>query len=75
MSTSLLIDGASGDSIAPMQMHLKTGNAVHSTSLDPPALLAGYMILLSMTDLLESPDIDIGQLKQIANNALPFRLV
>ncbi|MCM2375168.1 IS4 family transposase [Aporhodopirellula aestuarii] len=41
----------------------------------PPALLAGYMILLSMTDLLESPDIDIGQLKQIAANALPFRLV
>lgn len=41
----------------------------------PPALLAGYMVLLSMTDLLESPDVDIGQLKKIAANALPFRLV
>lgn len=41
----------------------------------PPALLAGYMVLLAMTDLLESPDIDIGELKQIAANALPFKLV
>ena len=40
-----------------------------------PALLAGYMILLSVTDLLESPDVDIGQLKQIAANALPFNVV
>jgi hypothetical protein len=40
-----------------------------------PALLAGYMILLSVTDLLESPDVDIGQLKQIAANALPFKVV
>lgn len=38
MSTSLLIDGASGASIAPMQMHLKTGKAVHSTATDPPAM-------------------------------------
>jgi len=37
--------------------------------------LAGYMILLSVTDLLESPDVDIGQLKQIAANALPFNVV
>jgi len=41
----------------------------------PPALLAGYMVLLSITDLLESPDIDIGQLKKMAAEALPFRLV
>lgn len=41
----------------------------------PPALLAGYMVLLSMTDLLESPDVDIGELKRIAANALPFALV
>lgn len=38
MSTSLLIDAASGDSLAPMQMHLKTGNAVHSTATHPPGL-------------------------------------
>lgn len=41
----------------------------------PPALLAGYLVLLSMTDLLNSPDVDIGQIKQIAANALPFKLV
>lgn len=41
----------------------------------PPALLNGFMILLSVTDLLESPDVDIGQLKKIAANALPFKLV
>lgn len=41
--------------------------------LRPPALLDGYIILLLMTDLLESPD--IGQLKQMDANALPFRLV
>nr|WP_236649624.1 IS4 family transposase [Rhodopirellula sp. SM50] len=41
----------------------------------PPALLAGYMVLLSMTDLLESPDVDIGELKRIAAKALPFALV
>ncbi|WRQ49905.1 IS4 family transposase [Roseiconus lacunae] len=38
MSTSLLIDAASGASLAPMQMHLKTGNAVHSTAIDRPAM-------------------------------------
>lgn len=41
----------------------------------PPALLAGLMVLLSVTDILESPDVDIGKLKRIANNALPFALV
>lgn len=40
-----------------------------------PALLAGYMVLLSMTDLLESNEVDIGELKQMAASALPFRLV
>ena len=38
MSTSLLIDAATGDSLAPMQMHLKTGKAVHSTAIHPPGL-------------------------------------
>lgn len=37
-----------------------------------PALLAGYMILLSMTDLLTQTDIDIGQLKRIAEHTIPF---
>ncbi|WP_436299114.1 transposase [Stieleria mannarensis] len=41
----------------------------------PPALLAGMMVLLSVTDILESPDVDIGTLKRIKANALPFALV
>lgn len=40
-----------------------------------PALLAGFMVLLSVTDLLESPDVDIGELKRMAASALPFGLV
>lgn len=39
-----------------------------------PALLAGYMSLLSINDLLTQTDIDIGQLKRIAKNALPFKV-
>lgn len=41
----------------------------------PPALLAGFMVLLSLTDVLESPDVDIGKLKRLATTALPFGLV
>ena len=37
-----------------------------------PALLAGYMALLSITDLLESTDCDLRTLKRLAENALPF---
>ena len=33
MSTSLLIDAATGGAIAPMQMHLKTSSKVHSTAV------------------------------------------
>ena len=40
-----------------------------------PALLAGYMVLLSVTDVLTSPDVDVGKLKRLANDALPFKLV
>ena len=40
MSTSMLIDGSSRASIAPMQMDLKTGKAVHSTAIDPPQTLS-----------------------------------
>ena len=39
-----------------------------------PALLAGYMILLSINDLLTETDIDIGQLKRIAKDAMPFNI-
>lgn len=36
-----------------------------------PALLAGFMVLLSVTDLLTQSDIDIGKLKRIAMKTMP----
>jgi hypothetical protein len=40
-----------------------------------PALLAGYMTLLSINDLLTSTDVDIGKIKRMAAKALPFKVV
>jgi hypothetical protein len=37
-----------------------------------PALLAGYMVLLSIADLLEHTDFDLKKLKALAAQALPF---
>jgi len=37
-----------------------------------PALLAGYLVLLSITDLLEHTDYDLRKIKALADNALPF---
>jgi hypothetical protein len=37
-----------------------------------PALLAGFMVLLSLNDLLNHTDFDLKQLQRIASNALPF---
>jgi hypothetical protein len=37
-----------------------------------PALLAGYMVLLSMNDLLEHTDYDLRKIKSLAANAVPF---
>lgn len=37
-----------------------------------PALLAGYLVLLSITDLLEHTDYDPRKIKVLADNALPF---
>ncbi len=47
----------------------------HGVESTPPALLAGLMTLFAITDVLESPDVDIGMLKRLAENALPFQLV
>ena len=41
----------------------------------PPALLAGYMRLLSLIDLLEHTDVDLDQLTRLARDSLPFKLV
>lgn len=38
LTTALLIDAADGSPLAPMQMHVKTAKAMHSTASAPPAL-------------------------------------
>jgi hypothetical protein len=38
LTTSLLVDAASGAPLAPVQMHLKTAKAVHSTAVEVPGL-------------------------------------
>jgi len=40
-----------------------------------PALLAGFMVLLSVTDLLNQTDIDIGKLKRLAKKSVPHGFV
>ncbi len=37
-----------------------------------PALLAGYMALLSITDLIENTDCDLRTLQKLAKTAIPF---
>src|SRR5690606_23945683 len=37
-----------------------------------PALLAGYFVLLSITDLLESTHYNLEDLKSLATQSLPF---
>lgn len=37
LTTSLLIEADTGVTLAPMQVHVKTGDAVHSTAEHPPA--------------------------------------
>src|SRR5690606_13153156 len=37
-----------------------------------PALLAGFMVLLSLNDLLDHTDVDLTTLRRIATRAAPF---
>jgi hypothetical protein len=46
---------------------MKRGRAVTA-----PALLAGFMVLLSLNDLLNHTDFDLKQLQSIASKGLPF---
>jgi hypothetical protein len=44
----------------------------HRVASTAPALLAGYLVLLAMTDLLEHTDYNLQKLKSLAANTLPF---
>lgn len=46
----------------------------HGVKSTAPALLAGFMVLLSIQDLLRQNNFDIGQLEKIAQAALPFKI-
>lgn len=46
----------------------------HGCDSTAPALLAGYMVWLSIHDLLTNTDIDIGQLERMLNDTLPFEV-
>jgi hypothetical protein len=44
----------------------------HGVISTATALLAGYFVLLSITDLLQNTDYDLRKIKALAANALPF---
>jgi len=51
LTTALLIDAHEGAPLAPMEMHLKTAHAVHSTSASPPVVTDHHLDqLLPMMD-------------------------
>lgn len=43
MTSALLVDAATGQPLAPMQMHLKTADQLHSTAVDPPDVDAHHL--------------------------------
>ena len=53
-------------------MRLSGRSSKRTRPYTAPALLAGYMALLSITDLLENTDCDLRTLKRLAETALPF---
>ncbi len=49
LTTALLIDAHTGSPLAPMQMHVRTACAVHSTSQNPPSVDAHHLDQLRPT--------------------------
>lgn len=49
LTTALLIDAHTGSPLAPMQMHVRTARAVHSTSQNPPSVDAHHLDQLRPT--------------------------
>ncbi len=49
LTTSLLIEAHTGVTLAPMQVHLKTGKAVHSTAKKPPKMTDHHLDQLEPT--------------------------
>jgi hypothetical protein len=49
LTTALLIEAHTGITLAPMQLHLKTGKAVHSTAKKPPKMTDHHLDQLEPT--------------------------
>jgi hypothetical protein len=64
-------DSAEAAATRKILVRLSGRQMKHGCLSTAPALLAGYMALLSLNDLLTETDIDIGQLKRIAKTAMP----
>ena len=74
--TQLQNEGSeSAKKINQILIRLSARQMKHGVESTSPALLAGYMVLLAMTDNHESPDLDLGELKRIRAKVRPFALV
>lgn len=49
LTTALLVEADTGITLAPMQIHLKTGEALHSTAVEPPPHEAHHLDQLETT--------------------------
>jgi hypothetical protein len=65
-------DSSEAEEAKMILMRLSGRSSKSSRRYTAPALLAGYMVLLSITDLLHNTDYDLKKLKRIADAVLPF---
>jgi len=65
-------DSPEADQAKTILMRLSGRSTKSNRPYTAPGLLAGYMALLSITDLLENTDCDLRTLKRLAETALPF---
>jgi len=66
-------DSSEGEESKAILVRLSGRSMKRNRRYTAPALLAGYMVLLSITDLLTHTHIDFDKLKRLANKALPFQ--
>jgi len=65
-------DSSEAEEAKTILMRLSGRSTKRTRRYTAPALLAGYMVLLSITDLLQNTDYDLRKLKRIAAAVLPF---
>ena len=65
-------DSPEAEQAKTILMRLSGRSTKPSRPYTAPGILAGYMALLSITDLLENTDCDLRTLKRLAKNTLPF---